>query len=144
MGQIARRSAAAVGVVDDEVEALQVRIEGWRKTRTKRTAMPEELWSAAIALTERRTVYSVAHALKLNYQTLRARVLEAKLSRRPAASEAATPTFVELTAAQVFSGVDACESEVELVRDSGERMTIRTSGRADITALSELFWSCGR
>ena len=45
------------------VKHLQARIEQWRTTRERRTAMPPELWTEAVKLAQRYGVYPVARWL---------------------------------------------------------------------------------
>jgi hypothetical protein len=132
--------SAAGEPVDGQLEAVRERIEHWRRTRKKRTAMAEELWTAAVVLTEERGLYPVARRLKLNYDALKARGLAAELERR--AGPSAAPGFVELPAAQVFGAPPRPSSEVELESTDGSRMTIRMrAGEAlDVGQLSAAFW----
>ena len=60
------------------VERLGERIEQWRQTRARRTAMAPELWSAAVVLAGSHGVYRVARALRINFECLKRRVAEAK------------------------------------------------------------------
>ena len=128
--------------VDVELEAVRERIERWRRTRTKRTAMSEELWDAAISLLEGRSVYAVARALNVSHDRLKMRALEAELEERSRASKSEAD-FVELRAGQVFGASEAAGSEVELLSADGARMTIRLeAGHAvDVVGLSDAFWS---
>ena len=133
------KQGGPVAVIDREVDALRARIQHWRRTRAKRTAMPENLWAAAVELTGDRDVYPVARALKLNYDTLRARVLETELARRPERGDDCETAFVELDALQVFGAPPERESVVEVIRVDGSRMTIRTHGVLDVASLSAAF-----
>ena len=56
------------------VEAVRRRIEHWRRVRQRRSPMPAALWAAAVALAAEHGVYPIARALRLNYETLKARV----------------------------------------------------------------------
>ncbi len=51
------------------IEEVRDRIEHWRKTRQKRSPMPEQLWDAAIPLARTHGIYAVAKALRVNYDT---------------------------------------------------------------------------
>ncbi len=140
-----RTVAAAEAAVDGEIEAVRGRIEHWRRTRKKRTEMPEALWAAAVALTRERDIYPVARALKVDYTSLKLRALQAELDRQTgaAASEAG---FVEISTAQIFGAHEPVESVVELSDANGARMTIRmpASRAVDLVGLSDAFWRRSR
>ncbi len=133
-------SSGASTAVDGELEAVRERIEHWRRTRKKRTAMSAELWAAAISLVEERGVHAVAQALKLSHDKLKLRSLEAELAgqHRPSPET----DFVELSGAHVFGAPVPTVSEVELSNAEGARMTIRLeAGHAvDVVGLSDAFW----
>ena len=136
-------SCSEEAVVGRELEALGERIERWRRTRAKKGPMPGELWAAAVSAAEERGLFPVARALNVNFDTLKARLLEVELNRRTGA--ASTAGFVELSSARVF-GAEVVESVVELSKADGARMTIRVrSGQTlDVMALSATFFSAER
>lgn len=55
------------------LDEVRDRIEDWRRTRTKISPMPAELWEAAATLAETMGVFPVSKALKINYQSLKRR-----------------------------------------------------------------------
>lgn len=67
-----------------DLEAIRARIDQWRRTRTKRAAMPEDLWLAATALGQRLGVHPVSQRLRLNYDRLKLRVAESELRQERA------------------------------------------------------------
>jgi hypothetical protein len=100
------------------VKALAARIERWRRTRERRTAMPADLWSEAVSLARVGRAYAVARALRLNFDGLKRRMAETQ-----AGAPAPTGAFVELAGAQVLgTGPGAV---VEFTGDDGVRMTVR-------------------
>ena len=58
-----------------EVSALLKRIEHWRQSRTKKSPMPEVLWSEAANLGRAYGVSLVSRHLKLDFHGLKRRVL---------------------------------------------------------------------
>ena len=125
------------------VAGLRAGIEDWRRRREKRCAMPEELWAAAVALTERGSVYGTARALGVSYATLRWRTAAAELERRREPARGAG--FVELLAPAPTGGVQSTVTQVELSDESGARMTVRVpSGEPlDVAGLARVFWGRG-
>ncbi len=128
--------------VTAEVEGVRQRIEHWRRTRRKRTAMPEELWAAAVGLAEKHSVYRIARALRLDYSTLKLRVVQAELTD----NNEATPlvSFVEFEPDQLMGGGEHSGGVAELSAADGARMTIRwAEQQMDVVGLAEAFWRRG-
>ncbi len=117
------------------LEAGRQRFERWRGQRTGRTRIPESLWGTAVTLAEEFGVHRTAKALRLNYETLKARVSSA----RPEPSSAEPPTkFIELLPGTVHM---ACKCVVELEDGHGARMVMHLE-HADaklLTALASAF-----
>ncbi len=143
---------AEIHQTDAALEALRARIDHWRRTRAKRAAMPDDLWAEAVALCEERGLYPVSQGLRVSYDRLKLRVVEAELERVRALAEAepadvAEGGFVELCAAEVFGTANATTvEEVELWRADGARMTLRmASGQElDLVGLSQTFFGGGQ
>ena len=118
------------------VKELRARVECWRRTRERRTAMPAELWAEAIALARSGRPFAIARALRINFESLKRRMVE---TAGPAA-------FVELSGAQILgarpppaparSWVDL-ESPwpgtlVELSDGDGARLTVRLAAVTEV------------
>ncbi len=113
------------------LEAGRQRFERWRGQGTGRTRIPESLWCTAVKLAEEFGVHRTAKALRLNYETLKARVSSA----RPEPSSAEPPAkFVELLSATVPM---AHKCVVELEDGHGARMVMHLE-HADAKLLSAL------
>ncbi len=112
-----------------EVKRLQERIEQWRRTRGRRTAMPSELWSAAVTLAKRAGTYTVARALRINFEGLKRRMAEAALVGTTPAR--APSTFVELTGAQILGAPSATGTVVE-IEEGGLRIVVRLANDAHV------------
>jgi hypothetical protein len=143
---------ASKNTPDGAIAELRTRIDGWRRTRSKRNAMPKELWADAVSLCDGRGLYAVARGLGISYDRLKMRTLEAELARQAGtavpvedahATEVAVASFVELSAAQLFSASanHMAGTEVELARPDGARMTIRMAvgQTVDVRQLSQTF-----
>lgn len=144
--------------MDTALRALRARIDQWRQTRAKRAAMPDDLWAGAVALCEEQGLYSVSQGLKLSYDRLKLRVVEAELERvraqvtpEPAdhkhLPDVATAGFVELCTAEMFDVASGTiVEEVELWRADGARMTLRMASdqALDLVGLSQTFFGGGQ
>ena len=133
-----RASGAGVSA---RLKGLRGRVERWRRTRAKRAAMPAELWAEAVrAAAQSGEVYRVARALRVNFDSLKRRVVEAA-QRGGAATEVGR--FVELSGAQILGASAATGSVLELSDRDGVRLTIRLGGgeRLNVAELVQGFWS---
>jgi len=128
-----------------KVKAVRTRIERWRRTRKKRTQMPEDLWTAAVGLARVHGVYGMSQALTVNYETLRRRTTD---SRKPKGTRRSGTTagFIELDAGQFVGTPDPTGTVVELVDRDGAKLTIRFPGsrQVDFEGLANWFWGRGR
>jgi len=120
MPRTTRRLALPAGV-----KQLRRRIERWRRTRERRTAMPADLWTEAVALARSGRPYAVARVLGLNFDGLRRRMAEAAASAPPPGA------FVELSGAQIL-GASVPGAVVELSDGDGVRLTVRLVAGAEV------------
>ncbi len=120
-----------------EIERIRERIGQWRRTRAKKTRMPEELWVAAIALAREHGLYAAAHGLGVSYNSLKQRVQGTRAKKREPKGSA--PTFVELGGPLPFGGGGPT---VELTDSDGAKLAVRlaVSEIIDITGLAREFW----
>lgn len=119
------------------MERVRRRIDEWRKNRVNRGRMPEPLWRAAVALAREHGVYATSRGLRVNYDSLKARVEAAGKPMKGLAS-----TFVELSDGLAI-GATPAGSVVELAGPSGEKLLIRMTGggELDVAGLCREFWS---
>ena len=125
------------------MEQVRQRIEHWRETREKRGRMPERLWAAAVALARKHGVYATAQGLRVNYDSLRARVGARRSKRR--APKARGAAFVELGPALPLSPTSPTGPVVELTGADGQKLTLRLASteELDLPGLVREFWSRG-
>lgn len=125
------------------VREVRHRIDHWRKTRKKRSPMPEDLWESAVALARVHGVYSMSQALRVSYESLRSRVGDAP--RKASGRGSGSAGFIELDPAQLVGGAEPRGTEVELVDKEGAKMIVRLAGGGDldVLALAGAFWRRG-
>ncbi len=99
----------------------------WRETRTRRGRMPKNLWDAATDLfhTWELSINRVARGLRLNYSTLKTKIL-AKQSVAISSSDDTSTTFIELKPHHACS-----DCVIEMENQSGVKMRMRFRGRVD-------------
>ncbi len=122
------------------VRRARAGIEKWRKTRKKRSPMPEPLWDAAVELAQSEGVYPIARTLRVNYQSLQCRVAIASSTTRPGPG---TPRgFVELSSPLPIAPPPPPAGPVlELSDGSGATLTIRlpSASELDVEHLAKAF-----
>jgi hypothetical protein len=106
------------GTLSAEVTSVRQQFRDWRATRKPGSAMPAELWTAAVRLAREHGPYEIARSLPVDYGALKKR-MEAEEADR-------TPRFVEFTPPRIASPSDGV-AMVELVDADGTRMTVRVS-----------------
>jgi len=124
--------------VPAEVRDVLRRLEGWRRGRKHRIPIPEVLWRSAATLARQHGVSRIAKVLRLDYYVLKERLDTLGRDRRGRSE--AKASFVEVPS---FTPPPDSECVVELEHPSGARMRIHVKGgpRADLGALSRIFWS---
>lgn len=123
-------------------DPVRQQIEHWRRTRTKRSPMPEPLWRLAVGLARKHGVYATAQALRLSYDSLRTRAEAAGAgTRRGRERGRSRTTFVELGATPMQVGVVCSGPIVEVTGPQGQRMTVRLrGGELDVAELIRECW----
>src|SRR5450759_2143754 len=94
------------------VKQLRTRIERWRTTRERRTAMPRKFWAEAAILAQGHGVYPVARALRISFEGLKRRIAESMAGST--ATVGRPSAFVELTGAELLGGSVMPGTVVEL------------------------------
>jgi len=125
-----RKSGDTPGI--DEVRA---RFEDWRETRKGKARIPDELWSAAIAVARRDGINQTAAALRLDGGKLKRLMLAVRRSPRKTMPPA---TFVELVNPHI-GGLPECTIELE---GQNRKLRIHWKGAtaADVSGLSRVLW----
>jgi hypothetical protein len=82
--------------IGEEFLELRHRLAEWRKDHSRRTPLPDDVWTAAIELARRHGVYRTACSLPIDYAQLRKRVNGA-----PPPTTVSRPEFVEVLMAPV-------------------------------------------
>ena len=127
--------------VVEDLSTLRERVEQWRTCRTKRTRIPEELWTAAVTVARVEGLYATSRATRFNYYSLKDRLALTETEPRQGRCETIeTATFVEIEGGQLGGGG---KTVVELVGRRGGRMRIDVSGPSpvDVVGLAQAFWS---
>lgn len=107
-------------------EVLDTRnlFQNWRTTRKPGSAMPDELWTAAVRLARTYGLSAISRSLPIDYGALK--------KRMEAEDAGCTPRFIELKAIPVAQSPIAEGSVVDLVDADGAKMTIRLAPGASV------------
>ena len=126
------------------IVALHTDIVHWRASKRWRSQpMPDALWQRAMALTQHHSRGKLARHLGLDPEKLR-RLVKESAHRAPAlahqASASSSLHFVEVSAADLFTGSVKTESVIEMVRSDGAQVRVRQPGPVDVSALASAFF----
>ncbi len=113
---------------------VKLQFKTWRKTRKQKSRIPDELWTAAVSLSDRYSIHCISKALHVNHTALRDRVSSYKTNK----NQHTHSCFIELPPPQ--SPVFECLVEME--NRFGDKMRMNFSGGVglDLWALSQNFW----
>jgi hypothetical protein len=119
------------------LEEVTNQFQNWRKTRKKRTAIPKELWQAAIDLSRDYPINIISKTLGLSYTDLKRRI-KASGELRADNQNNVIPHFVEFDLSTAVS----MECIVEMENPKGNRMKIHFKGCicSNLLELAKAFW----
>ena len=122
------------------LEEIRDQFETWRKTREKRTTIPDVLWEAAISLSPRYSLCQVSKALRLNYSDLKLRVQASQSFLQ--SSPVIDPAFIDLG---LKNPIFPAECTIEMEDQNGAKMSMYFKGEAglDLLEFGKVFWSKG-
>jgi len=125
---------------DSTLEEIREQFETWRKTREKRTTIPDVLWEAAISLCPRYSLCQISKALRLNYSDLKLRVHASQSFLQ--SSPVIDPAFIDLG---LKNPIFPAECTIEMEDQNGAKMRMYFKGEAglDLLELGKAFWSKG-
>ncbi len=116
---------------------VQARFADWRKTKHHRSRIPEELWTAAVMLSQEHSLCKISQALGLSYTDLKERVQRSLQ----------TPDVYRASPSQDFIPIDItpahlAECIVEMEHHNGNKMRMHFKGKADLDlqSFAEAFW----
>ena len=116
------------------IAEVQAQFDDWRKTRCKRTKIPDQLWEAAVELAGLHGISKVSSALRLNYFRLKKRLEKASLPEKQNHDESVFP-FIEL---RPMPG-DRCDNcVIDVKRPDGNWMHVRLQDASSAPHLSLL------
>lgn len=118
-----------------DIENLRLRLQSWRQTGRHGQRIPEDIWDSATRLARVHRPATIAHALGLDYNTLRHRIASAKPVLR---RELPEPAFVELIS-PTPARFSECTLEIEDRHGTKMRIHLKSSEAPDLGAISSAF-----
>ena len=120
----------------DAFKKVEAEVAHWRRTRKKRTKIPEKLWSSVESLYPAMSVYEISKSLGLNYTAVKKRVEPQKKST------SAPRGFVEINGSFRGDVPKQKTIKVELGSGDGGRLSIECSEdeMPMIVKLAEVLW----
>jgi hypothetical protein len=123
-------------ITNPSLEQVRQRFESWRQRRKKRTRIPGNLWQAAVALSEEYSICHLSKVLRVNYTTLKEKVIDANTPDKHTRDVFSSP-FIELP----HPATSLPESTIEMIKTDGSVMRAHVKGAAcsDLVALGKAF-----
>ncbi len=119
---------------ETDLKQVQRQLSAWRKKKTGRSRLPDDLWVAATELAKTHGTGLVARILRLDYYKLRQRV------SGTVSSLSAPAAFVEVKCPEI-PGAWPEECKVELFDGTGAGMTVRVRhDLSTLVGLAQSFW----
>ncbi len=133
-------STATVPAHPSPLARVHRRFERWRRTRQRRSPIPDALWALALEAARAHGLHQTARTLRLNHTALKQRL---NAAGDPAGGPPAGATFVELMPAPTAGG-PACTLELETAGGAKLRIHLQGIAPPDLAALSRTFWHAAR
>ncbi|MCP4896574.1 MAG: hypothetical protein GY906_06315 [bacterium] len=117
-----------------QVERARKKFEAWRRSRSRISPIPDELWESAVVAAKEVGINRTSRALGLEYYALKKRVM-ASPGRPPMEAsrfiefESSAPPFFTEWAVEMDNGRGGCL-----------RVAVRSPSGPDVVALSRTFW----
>ena len=116
---------------------VEKRFVHWRKSKSKREPIPQELWQAAVCLSSKHSIHEISRKLHLNYNALKQRISSTHSKSSGRVSEESGCTFVEVGIEKKILP-ESCV--VELEDSKGMKMRMHLSGLKAVLELARAFW----
>jgi hypothetical protein len=113
------------------LKKVQADFKKWRKTRGKRTKIPDHLWRCAIELTNSHRITNITNALGINHSALKNRIKSTKINHIKSSEHIA---FLELDVKQPTTILNG-NTLVEYKRLDGSSMAVQTSCSQVVTLI---------
>ncbi|MCP4343871.1 MAG: hypothetical protein GY799_34600 [Desulfobulbaceae bacterium] len=120
------------------LETVKHEFKQWRSSRKHRSRIPDELWEAAVSLSEQYSVHYISRSLGVNHSALRDRIA----ARSMGEDRESQTCFFELVPPQ-SSPIAGCLIEME--NSHGDKMRMHFTGETSLNllALGRDFWRQG-
>lgn len=116
---------------------VQSQFASWRKRKQHRDRIPEELWAAAVVLSQDYSICKISKALSLSYTDLKERVKQFNKTSHSSRTSHSLD-FIPIDLTPTFPA----ECTVEMEHRNGNKMRMHFKGKADLDlqSFAESFW----
>jgi len=125
--------------VSSDLNKVKSAFEAWRKTKTKGSSIPQDLWKQAIALYPKFSIGKISTTLSLSYTDLKKRV-ENKIGKHSSFLNDPVAAFMEFDFSSACSSVSECVVEMEDGNGAKMRMCFKGKTDFDLLELGKSFW----
>lgn len=120
------------------LEAVRRRFEQWRRTHSRRSRLPERLWTAAAKMAKLYGLHRTARALPVEYYSLKKRLDLRTAAVGKEAESSPVTAFLELPPS-LPTGTCDCTVELEDAAGSKMRVHLKAATPPDLAALCRSF-----
>lgn len=125
--------------VSSDLNKVKSAFEAWRKTKTKGSRIPQDLWKQAIALYPKFSIGKISTTLSLSYTDLKKRV-EKTIGKHSSSLNDPVPAFMAFDFSSACSSVSECVVEMEDGNGAKMRMCFKGKTDFDLLELGKSFW----
>ena len=116
------------------LEALRRRFEQWRRTHSRRSPLPDALWTAAVKMTAIYGLHRTARALPVAYYSLKRQIKMRSAAAEQGHASGPATAFLELPAS-LPAGTCDCTLEWENAAGAKMRVHLKAAPSPDLAAL---------
>ncbi len=125
-------------LITSDLKTIKTQFENWRATRkSPRARIPDNLWEAAIRLTETYSVCKVAKSLRLSYADLKNKITQ---KNKRLTAKKTPPSFIEFECKPPLMQSE-CIIEMEDRTGAKMKMCFRGDTNLDLLELGKAFWA---
>ena len=119
---------------------VRSQFEDWRRSRTRGTPIPEDLWQGAVEAAQEHSVSKAARVLRLDYYRLKKRLEAAPDLSRPEPVDGRGFLEIPLCA----PSAPECVLEIEDAQGARLRVELKGPAAAEMETLARALWSVAR
>ncbi len=137
MKKTSLKKAPLTSINEKSLDQVKESFDTWRKTRTKRGRIPEDLWESALKLYPHFSAYRICKNLRLGYKEFKNRLPKPKpsLPTLPANPPTSSSPFIEVSLSSTPSDLNI---NLEYSKVDGSCLKLSSSGHIGMNDVENL------